>query len=81
MDTKQMKIMGIVCLVVCAICLFVAVERYNTNAKKVRAMNSLQQSSPVGNMLGGAKLTPATPAATTLSPLAQALPGRHLESR
>lgn len=42
MDKKQMKMIGIVCLVVCAVCIFVAIERYNANAGAVRAMNNLQ---------------------------------------
>jgi hypothetical protein len=51
---------GIVCLIASAICVFVAVERYQANADSVRAM----QSSPLRAMLGGGDLEPATPAAT-----------------
>ena len=57
-----MRIIGIVCLVVCVICIFVAIERYSANAKNVRAMNALQRSTPLGDM--GVKLKPGTPAAT-----------------
>ena len=64
MDKKQMKIVGIVALVVCAICIFVAVERYQTNANNVKAMNKLQQSSPLSGMMGAGEMTPAAPAAT-----------------
>ena len=68
MDEKQMRLCGIIALVICALCLFVAVERYRTNANKVRAMNQLQQSSPLGNMMGQVtgqtEFKPATPAAT-----------------
>ncbi|UCG47881.1 MAG: hypothetical protein JSU94_20680 [Phycisphaerales bacterium] len=63
MDNRQiMKIIGIVCLVVCAVCIFVAIERYQTNASNVRAMNSFRQSSPLGGITG--PMRPATPAAT-----------------
>jgi hypothetical protein len=64
MDKKQMKIAGIVCLVVCAVCIFVAIERYNANASSVRAINSLQRNSPLGGMTQGLELKPGMPAAT-----------------
>ena len=64
MDKKQMMIAGIVCLVVCAVCIFVAIERYNANAGNVRAMNSLQRNSPLGGMGLNIDIKPATPAAT-----------------
>ena len=64
MDPKVMKVLGIVALVVCLACVFVAVERYNTNAKNVKAMNQLGASSPLGGMMGQMNLKPATPAAT-----------------
>jgi len=64
MDKKQMMIAGIVCLVVCAVCIFVAIERYNANASSVRALNSLQRNSPLGNMGLNLNVKPATPAAT-----------------
>ena len=57
-----MKIVGIACLVVCAVCVFVAVERYQSNAANVEAMNALRQSSPLGGIVG--TMEPATPAAT-----------------
>ena len=69
MDRKQMKIAGIVALAVCAICIFVAVERYQTNAKNVKAMNQLQQSSPLSGMMGAGEMKPATPAATKYAAL------------
>jgi hypothetical protein len=75
MDKKQMKVFGIVCLVICAVCVFVAIERYNTNAKNVRAMNSLQQSSPLGGMMGGGNMKPATPAATKYAMVFAAISG------
>ena len=70
-----MKVIGIVCLVVCAVCVFVAIERYNTNASNVRAMNELQQTSGLGGMMGGGKLEPATPAATKYAAFFAALSG------
>jgi len=75
MDKKQMKIVGIVCLVVCAVCIFIAIERYQTNADNVRAMNAMQQSSPLGGMMGGGEMTPATPAATKYALLFAAISG------
>ena len=64
MDKKQMKIMGIVVLVVCAICIFVAVERYQTNANNVKAMNQLGRSTPLSGLMGVGQMTLRTPAAT-----------------
>jgi hypothetical protein len=75
MDKSQMKLIGIVCLVICAVCVFVAIERYSANANNVRAMNSLLQSSPLGGMMGGANMKPATPAATKYALLLGALSG------
>jgi hypothetical protein len=56
---------GIACLVICAICLFAAMERYNSNAANVNAMNAFRQSSPLRHGLpsGLQKMKPATPAA------------------
>jgi predicted membrane protein len=64
MDKKQMKIFGIVALVVCAVCVFVAIERYQANANNVNAMNQLQRSSPMGGTFGFGEMRPTTPAAT-----------------
>jgi len=75
MDEKQMKVLGIVCLVICAVCIFVAIERYNTNAGNVRAMNAFRQSSPMGGMMGGGNMRPATPAATKYALLFAVLSG------
>jgi hypothetical protein len=75
MDKKQMKVFGIVCLVICAVCIFVAIERYNANANNVRALNAFQQSIPFGGLLGGGNITPATPAATKYALLFAALSG------
>lgn len=75
MDAKTMKIAGIACLVVCAVCVFVAIERYSANADNVRAMNQMRQSMPMGNMLGGVEMKPATPAATKYALLFAVLSG------
>ena len=76
MDRSQMKVLGIVCLVVCAVSLFVAIERYNTNANNVRAMNAFQSSSPIGDLMGGAvSLKAATPAAAKYGIFFAALSG------
>jgi len=75
MDRKQMKIVGIVCLVVCAVCVFIAIERYQANAGNVRAMNAMRQSSPFGGMMGGGQMKPATPAATKYALLFAAISG------
>ena len=39
MSKKGMKTLGIICLIICLTCVFVAFERYTDNAKKVRALN------------------------------------------
>jgi hypothetical protein len=67
MDDKQKKLVGIGCFVVCAICLFVAVERYNANSNAVQAINSMSQSTPLGGLMGGGELQAAMPAATKYS--------------
>lgn len=70
MDKNQMKIAGIVCLVISVVCIFIAVERYNTNANNVRAMKHMMNnnSSPLGGMMnqmtGGVQIKAKTPAAT-----------------
>jgi len=70
-----MKLFGIVCLVICAVCVLVGIERYNTNAGNVRAMNAFQQSSPLGGMMGGGNMKPATPASTKYALLFAAISG------
>lgn len=65
MEKGQMKILGILLLVICAVCIFVAVERYQKNANNVRAMNEFSRSMPMGRtMIQGQSLKPAMPAAT-----------------
>ena len=68
MSNPPFKAIGIVCLVVCAISLFVAWERYQDNAGKVAAANRMMQTSPLGGMMeqmtGGAALQPGMPTAS-----------------
>lgn len=66
-----MKLIGIVCLVISVICVFIAVERYQSNAKQVRGMNQMmnQTSSQfvglMNQMPGGrANFKAGTPPAT-----------------
>jgi len=88
MEKDQMKMAGIACLVICAICLFAAMERYNSNAANVNAMNAFRQSSPLrqitvtlgntsvsGLPSGFQKMKPATPAATKYALLFALLSG------
>lgn len=66
MDPKTLKLLGIICLVICVVSLFVAYERYQTNAKNVRAMNRGPISLPGGSTLetNFEVFKPATPTAT-----------------
>jgi predicted membrane protein len=64
MDKKQMKVFGIIALIVCAVCIFVAIERYQANADAVRAFSQFQHSSPMGDAFGFGEMRPATPAST-----------------
>ena len=64
MTPSTLKIIALICFVICAVLLFVAWERYEANAGNVRAMNQMSQSSPLGGMMGRGQMTPATPAAT-----------------
>ena len=79
MQPSQMKIAGIICLVICAVCIFYAIERYQTNANNVRAMNQMRNSSPLGGMMnqmtGSVELKPATPRATKYGVLVAVLFG------
>jgi len=42
----------------------VAVERYQTNANNVKAMNQFGQSTPLSGMMGVGQMKPVTPAAS-----------------
>ena len=75
MSPGVLKGIGIACLVVCAILLFVAWERYQDNANKVAAandrmqsVNKMMQSLPLGGMTreltGGAKIEAGMPTET-----------------
>lgn len=71
MSAGALKGVGIGCFVLSAILLFVAIERYQDNAKKVEAANKMLDSSPLGGMMkemtGQAKLEPGMPDATKYS--------------
>jgi hypothetical protein len=81
MEKNQMKLLGIVCLVICVISIFVAAERYHTNAKNVRAMKQMMNnnSAPFGGMMrqmtGSANIKATTPAATKYALLFAAISG------
>jgi hypothetical protein len=65
MSPVALKGIGIGCFVACAILLFVAWERYNSNANQVEAANRMM--GPLGGMMNqmtGGKLEPGTPEAT-----------------
>ena len=66
MDKNVMRVLGVVALVVCAVCVFVAIERYQTNAKNVRAMNRGPIRMPGGRTIetNFEVFKPATPAVT-----------------
>jgi hypothetical protein len=66
MDKNTMKIVGIVALVICVVCIYVAIERYQTNANNVRAMNQFTGSSPFSTMMPQMQMEmkPAMPAIT-----------------
>ncbi|MEM6257551.1 MAG: hypothetical protein AAGI37_04485 [Planctomycetota bacterium] len=49
---------SIACFVVCVILLFIAIERYSTNASNVQSMNDMGFGSLIGE-----ELEPATPTA------------------
>lgn len=56
MNNQNLKTIGIVCFVVCAICIFIAIEQSSSNRDAVNAFNTLS---------GGAiELKPATPTAS-----------------
>lgn len=83
MSPGALKGLGIGCFVLCAILLFVAWERYDSNAKAVEAANRMMKSSPFGGgspfggmmkeMTGSSELKPGVPAATTYSLIFAAL--------
>jgi hypothetical protein len=58
MDKKQMKLGAIVCGVICLICIFIAIERYNTNADNVRAMNAVRKSIQGRRVMNGGNEIP-----------------------
>ncbi len=64
MTPNALKGTAIACFVACAVCLYVAYERYQDNAASVNAIRQIADSSPLGDLLGTRRLEPATPAAT-----------------
>jgi len=71
MSAGAIKGVAIGCFVLCAILLFVAWERYHSNAQGVEAMNQMLHGSPFGGvsplggmMTGGGRLQPSMPTAT-----------------
>ncbi len=46
-----------------------AFERYQTNAKNVKAMNQIRQSSPLSGMMRTGEMKPATPASSKYAAL------------
>ena len=75
MSPSTLKVIALICFVICAILLFMGWERYEANAGKVAAMNQMQQSSPLSGMMGGVRMKPATPAATKYALLFAILSG------
>ena len=72
MPAGTLKVIGVLCLVACAVLLFVAWERHRTNAGNVQAMNEMSKAmrrSPLGRMMpnspmGDVQVRPAMPPAT-----------------
>lgn len=65
---ENLKIFAIISFVLSAICVFVAIERYNSNANNVKAMNAMQNNFSnqtkrisMNSMSGNVKPTPLTP--------------------
>lgn len=73
MNPTGLKTTGIVLLIVCAGLAYLAVDRYNENADKVKLMNQVTQGSPLGGQVGGFK--PATPDATKYAGAGAAVAG------
>lgn len=75
MDKHTQKLVGYIAFAICALSIFIAVERYADNAKRVDAANRMLQSSPLGGMMGGmmeqmtgkTKMEAGVPTATTYS--------------
>lgn len=64
MDRSTKRTTGIISLVVCAICLFVAGERYLDNANKVEAMDRMGGGAFAELVGQRGPMRPAMPAAT-----------------
>ena len=75
MNKGNMKIAGIIALIICAVCIFVAIERYQNNANNVRAMNQFTGSAPFGRMMPQMEMKPTMPAATKYAIVLVAISG------
>lgn len=51
MDNSQKKVVAVLCLIACGVCLFVAFERYNSNSNNVAAMNNATRSMRMGQVI------------------------------
>jgi len=71
---NELKIAGIIMLVIAGVSVFVGVERYQANASAVAAMNQMG-GGMLGAMTGGGALKPSVPVATKYSFLAALLFG------
>lgn len=71
---NEMKIAGIVMLVLAGVSVFVGIERYQANANAVNAMNQMG-GGMFRAMTGGNELKPAVPASTKYSLLAALILG------
>lgn len=67
MFESNMMLAGYVCMVLAVVLLFVAYERYSSNAKTVETANQLLSNSPTGKMTTQSILRPNIPVATTFS--------------
>lgn len=72
MNREQKKFLGWGLVIACAICLFIAWERYQTNAGNVEAMKRMTRNNP---LMSADDMEPAMPAATKYALLAALLTG------
>ena len=75
MTQSNIKIAGYACMVLAVVFLFVAWERYSSNAKAVETANQLLSNSPMGKLTNQSILEPNVPVATTYAILFAAISG------
>jgi hypothetical protein len=87
MNKHQLKALGVACLLVCGLCVFVAVERYVTNASRVRSIGVGESEGSIrlvtgeieavcrGSRDGVLLLEPVTPTMTLYAGLFAAISG------